>query len=71
MADETATNGHVENGHNPPAWKNPLTRENRDAIVDTVNNADRQIRAFIRENPTAVVLGAVAVGFLIGRLVRR
>lgn len=71
MYDETAAEGQVENGHNPPAWKNPLTKENREAIVDSVSKADRQVRTFIRENPTAVVLGAVAVGFLIGRLVRR
>jgi ElaB/YqjD/DUF883 family membrane-anchored ribosome-binding protein len=68
---ENDVTGHVENGHNPPHWKNPLTKENRDAVVDTVTNADRQVRAFIRENPAAVVLGAVAIGFLIGRLVRR
>lgn len=71
MENDITIDGHVENGHTPAQWKNPLTRENRDAVVDTVNNADRQVRAFIRENPTAVVLGAIAVGFFIGRLVRR
>lgn len=31
---------------------------------------DRQARHFIREHPTTVVIAAVAIGFLVGRLVR-
>jgi hypothetical protein len=63
--------GHVENGHNKSAWRNPLAPQNREAIVDNMTKADHQIRAFIRENPAAVVVGAICVGFVIGRLVRR
>lgn len=32
--------------------------------------ADRDARHFIRENPMSCLLGAVAAGFLVGRLVR-
>jgi ElaB/YqjD/DUF883 family membrane-anchored ribosome-binding protein len=32
---------------------------------------DQRTRAFVREYPTAAVLGAVAIGFLFGRLLVR
>ena len=60
--------------------RNPLTGNN--VHVDTnklaeqiggyTKELDQRVRGFVREYPTAAVLGAVAVGFLIGRvLVRR
>jgi ElaB/YqjD/DUF883 family membrane-anchored ribosome-binding protein len=52
-------------------WTNPLDRERMKAIEDGARDLDRQARLFIREHPASVVLAAVAVGFLIGRLVRR
>jgi ElaB/YqjD/DUF883 family membrane-anchored ribosome-binding protein len=35
-----------------------------------LRGADRQARVFIRERPMTCLLGAVAAGFLVGRLVR-
>jgi len=35
-----------------------------------LRSADRDARHFIRERPMSCLLGAVAAGFLVGRLVR-
>ena len=60
--------------------RNPLTGNNvnvdanklAERIGGYTKELDQRTRAFVREYPTAAVLGAVAVGFLIGRvLVRR
>lgn len=60
--------------------RNPLTGNNvqedatkvAERIGDFTKELDQRTRAFVREYPTVAVLGAVAVGFLIGRvLVRR
>lgn len=32
---------------------------------------DRQVRAFVNQRPVQALLGAIAVGFLMGRVLRR
>ena len=54
----------------PVAWPNPLDKERLKIIEDGARQLDRRARAFIREHPATVVLAAVAIGFLFGRLVR-
>lgn len=39
----------------------------RDALVDL----DKKVRVFVKENPGLCILGAVAAGFVIGRIVAR
>ena len=42
-------------------------RAARDALTDI----DKKVRAFVKERPGLCLLGAVAAGFVIGRLVSR
>lgn len=49
----------------------PVEPHRVDAVAEQVRVIDRRVRTFVREHPTTTVLGAIAVGFLIGRLVRR
>jgi ElaB/YqjD/DUF883 family membrane-anchored ribosome-binding protein len=42
-----------------------------DALRDDVADADKRLRAFVRERPFVAVGVAVAAGFVIGRLLRR
>lgn len=49
----------------------PMSNEDIEHYKRQAQDLDRQARAFIRDNPTAVVVGAVAVGFIIGRLLSR
>jgi ElaB/YqjD/DUF883 family membrane-anchored ribosome-binding protein len=52
------------------AWPNPLDKQRMQTIENGARDIDRQAKAFIREHPASVVMAAVAIGFLIGRLVR-
>ena len=45
----------------------PVTTE---ALGEMLADVDTQVRALVRERPLMAVLGAVAAGFLIGRLLR-
>ena len=48
----------------------PIDDERIDAVAEQARDLDRRARAFVREHPTATVLSAVALGFLLGRLLR-
>ncbi len=63
------TNGHTKTDSRI-AWNHLLDRDQRDVIEQRAREMNKQAQAFIRENPAGVVLAAVAVGFLFGRLVR-
>lgn len=49
----------------------PLSNEDIQRYREQVQELDHRARTFIRENPTTVVIGAVAVGFMLGRLLSR
>jgi ElaB/YqjD/DUF883 family membrane-anchored ribosome-binding protein len=49
----------------------PMDPEQIDALAERVRELDLRARAFVREHPTATVASAVAIGFVIGRLLRR
>lgn len=49
----------------------PVDPEQIDAVADRVRELDQRARLFVRQYPTATVAGAVAIGFVIGRLLRR
>jgi ElaB/YqjD/DUF883 family membrane-anchored ribosome-binding protein len=59
--------------------RNPLTGNNvqddanklMERVSEYTREIDQRTRAFVREYPTAAVLGAVAVGFLVGRVMVR
>lgn len=40
-------------------------------LQDEVGDADRRLRAFVRERPLAAVMIALAGGFMLGRVLRR
>jgi len=67
MYDEAPTNGAT---HHQRSWPNPINQDQIENIQDTAREINRQARAFIREHPAQTVLAAVAIGFIIGRLVR-
>ncbi|MDX2165780.1 MAG: hypothetical protein SF182_01905 [Deltaproteobacteria bacterium] len=46
-------------------------QERLDALRDDLADADKRLRAFVRERPFVAVGAAVAAGFLFGRLLRR
>jgi len=49
----------------------PMEPDQLDAMADQVRGLDQQVRRLVQESPTATVLGAVAIGFFVGRLLRR
>lgn len=49
----------------------PLSNEDLERYRNQAREIDHQARVFIRENPVAVVVGAVAFGFVVGRLLSR
>lgn len=49
----------------------PIDPDQVDAVADRVRDLDHRARELVREYPTATVVGAVAIGFVIGRLLRR
>lgn len=52
----------------PPA---PRTDDSPiEQLRDRATELDKQARAFIKQNPTTALVGAVVVGFLIGRMVK-
>lgn len=51
--------------------QSPFDAEALENARDKAVELERAARTFIRNNPTVAVAGAVAVGFLIGRLVMR
>jgi ElaB/YqjD/DUF883 family membrane-anchored ribosome-binding protein len=53
--------------HNLP----PQTAANLEVARDKVSELERTSRKFIQENPVAAVAGALALGFVVARLVRR
>jgi ElaB/YqjD/DUF883 family membrane-anchored ribosome-binding protein len=63
-------NGVVDTARDALARALPIDDEQLDAVAEQVRDLDRRARAFVREHPTATVLSAVAVGFLLGRLLR-
>jgi hypothetical protein len=48
----------------------PVDEEQADMVADRVRALDQRARAFVREYPVATVLGAVALGYLLGRVIR-
>jgi ElaB/YqjD/DUF883 family membrane-anchored ribosome-binding protein len=67
------TNGHASEPNlvQKVVRQLPIDPESADEIERRLLDTDRQVRSFVRENPTATVVGAVALGFLIGRMVTR
>ncbi len=59
--------GHV-GGLAPPVHR-PM-RERVEVLEEGAKDLNIRMRTFIRANPGATLLGAVAVGFFVGRLVR-
>lgn len=59
--------------------RNPLTGndvgQDANKLMERINHytrdLDQRTRTFVREYPTAAVLGAVAIGFLFGRMMVR
>lgn len=49
----------------------PISDEDFERYRHQLEDIDHRARSFIRENPTVAVAGAVAVGFLIGRILSR
>jgi ElaB/YqjD/DUF883 family membrane-anchored ribosome-binding protein len=49
----------------------PVDREQVHAFAERARELDQQTRTFIRENPTTTVIVAAALGFALGRLLRR
>lgn len=49
----------------------PISDEDFERYRRQVEDMDHRARSFVRDNPTTTVIGAVAVGFLIGRLLSR
>ena len=48
----------------------PWEREQIDAMASPAREFDQRTRTFIRENPTTALVGAIAIGFLLGRFLR-
>jgi ElaB/YqjD/DUF883 family membrane-anchored ribosome-binding protein len=63
-------NGVVNTARDALARALPIDDERLDAVAEQARDLDRRARAFVREHPTATVLSAVALGFLLGRLLR-
>jgi ElaB/YqjD/DUF883 family membrane-anchored ribosome-binding protein len=49
----------------------PIDREQVHRFTERAREIDDQARTFIRENPTTTVIVAAALGFALGRLLRR
>lgn len=63
-------NGVVNTARDVLARALPIDDERIDAVAEQARELDRRARAFVREHPTATVLSAVALGFVLGRLLR-
>jgi ElaB/YqjD/DUF883 family membrane-anchored ribosome-binding protein len=63
-------NGVVNSARDALSRVLPVDDERIDAVAEQARDLDRRARAFVREHPTATVLSAVALGFLLGRLLR-
>jgi ElaB/YqjD/DUF883 family membrane-anchored ribosome-binding protein len=48
----------------------PIDDEQLDAVAERARDLDRRARTFVREHPTTTVLAAVALGFVLGRMLR-
>ena len=74
--EEADVNRELENGDPISTVRNaavrvlPVEAERVDAVANQVRDLDRQARAFIQEHPVATVAAAVALGFVIGRVLR-
>ena len=66
----TGGNGVVNTARDALARALPIDEERIDALAEQARDLDRKARAFVREHPTATVLSAVALGFLLGRMLR-
>lgn len=49
----------------------PMDPDRVHELADRARDMDDRARSFIRENPTTTVLVAAALGFALGRLLRR
>ena len=54
----------------PPTQRADAEESPIDQLRDRATELDRQARSFIKQNPTTALVGAVVVGFLIGRMVK-
>lgn len=63
-------NGVVNTARDALTRALPIDDEQLDAVAEQARDLDRRARIFVREHPTATVLSAVALGFLLGRLLR-
>lgn len=66
----TGGNGVVNTARDALARALPIDEERIDALAEQARDLDRRAKAFVREHPTATVLSAVALGFLLGRMLR-
>jgi ElaB/YqjD/DUF883 family membrane-anchored ribosome-binding protein len=69
MATQTENNG--TSGALRRVWNNPIDKEQLAALEERTHELNLRARAFIRENPVAVVAAAVGIGFVVGRLLVR
>ena len=46
-------------------------QEQIEAAKEAIGDLDKKVRAFVRENPGMCLVGAVAAGFIVARLVSR
>jgi len=71
MKHDTSNNGGNTATLRRPTWNNPVPKDQLHRVEERAHELDLRARAFIRDNPVAVVCGAVAIGFLVGRLLVR
>jgi hypothetical protein len=70
MYDESVpSNGKISHP-NRPAWMNPLDHDRIESIQGRARELNERVVQFVKENPVQTVVGAVVVGYLLGRLIR-
>ncbi len=53
-----------------PAPSGHEAEDQPDPLLERLQEVDRRARALIRKHPTTVLVAAVALGFLMGRILR-
>jgi hypothetical protein len=69
--EESPTGSHVEPAGADDANDASEIEELRRRIEALQVDADKRLRAIVRERPVAVLGAAVALGFVLGRIMRR
>ena len=61
----------IPGGANPPDETEDTLQVRLSELRETLAHADLTVRTFVRDHPVMSVAGAVATGYLAGRLFRR